>query len=105
MKTHYIGIKEENKHKYADQNPKNSLNQLAIYATCYEQLIIKNGEMKNYIIGYQITFSLCAQQQYQILVMRYCKKHCIFDCLYCYYECQKKKNGYLIASAITDFVY
>jgi hypothetical protein len=71
---------------------KNSLNQLAIYATCYEQLIIKNGEMKNYIIGYQITFSLCAQQQYQILVMRYCKKHRIFDCLYCYYECQKKKK-------------
>jgi len=68
------------------------LNQLAIYATCYEQLIIKNGEMKNYIMGYQITFSLCAQQQYQILVMRCCKKHRIFDCLYCYYECQKKKK-------------
>jgi hypothetical protein len=69
---------------------KNSLNQLAINATCYAQLIIKNGEMKIYIVGYQITFSLCAQQ-HPILVMRCCKKHRILDCLYCYYECQKKK--------------
>ena len=47
---------------------KNSLNQLAINATFYEQLIIKNGEMKINIVGYQITFSLCAQQ-HPILVM------------------------------------